>query len=288
MSEPILVTRREELLSHLAELRRRGERLALVPTMGYLHDGHVSLIREAARRADRAAVTIFVNPTQFGPNEDLARYPRDLAGDLKKCADAGAWLVYAPADPAEVYPPDFQTWVEVTEVSQGLCGDRRPGHFRGVATVVLKLFHLFRPELAFFGEKDFQQLAVLRRMVRDLDLDAGLELVGMPIIREPDGLAMSSRNAYLSPDERRRALGLSRALAAAETAFRDGERDAAKLVAVARAHLDEVDRIDYVELVDADSLRPIDRIARPACLLLAAYLGKTRLIDNRVIGVETR
>jgi pantoate--beta-alanine ligase len=284
MSEPILVTRRADLLPLLAESRRRGERLALVPTMGYLHAGHVSLIREAARRADRVAVTIFVNPTQFGPTEDLDRYPRDLAGDLAKCGEAGAWLVYAPADPAEVYPPGFQTWVEVTEISRGLCGARRPGHFRGVATVVSKLFLLFRPDLAFFGEKDFQQLAVLRRMVRDLDLDPYLELVGMPIVREPDGLALSSRNAYLSPDERKRALCLSRALAAAEAAYGRGERSATALLALARQELGEADRIDYVELVDAETLAPIERIERPACLLLAAYLGKTRLIDNRVLG----
>lgn len=284
MSEPILVTRRADLLPLLAESKRRGERLALVPTMGYLHDGHASLIREAARRADRVAVTIFVNPTQFGPTEDLDRYPRDLAGDLKTCGEAGAWLVYAPADPAEVYPPGFQTWVEVTEISRGLCGARRPGHFRGVATVVSKLFLLFRPDLAFFGEKDFQQLALLRRMVRDLDLDPYLELVGMPIVREPDGLALSSRNAYLSPDERKRALCLSRALAAAEAAYEKGERSAAAILALARQELREADRIDYVELVDAETLAPIDRIERPACLLLAAYLGKTRLIDNRVLG----
>jgi pantoate--beta-alanine ligase len=284
MSEPILVTRRADLLPLLAESKRRGERLALVPTMGYLHDGHASLIREAARRADRVAVTIFVNPTQFGPTEDLDRYPRDLAGDLKTCGEAGAWLVYAPADPAEVYPPGFQTWVEVTEISRGLCGARRPGHFRGVATVVSKLFLLFRPDLAFFGEKDFQQLALLRRMVRDLDLDPYLELVGMPIVREPDGLALSSRNAYLSPDERKRALCLSRALAAAEAAHEKGERSAAAILALARQELREADRIDYVELVDAETLAPIDRIERPACLLLAAYLGKTRLIDNRVLG----
>jgi pantoate--beta-alanine ligase len=282
MSEPIVVTRRAELLPLLAEVRRRGERLALVPTMGYLHEGHVSLVREAARRADRVAVTIFVNPTQFGPTEDLARYPRDLPGDVRKCGEAGAWLVYAP-DPAEVYPTGHQTWVEVTGVSQGLCGARRPGHFRGVATVVCKFFHLFRPDVALFGEKDFQQLAVLRRMVKDLDMDPWLELVGMPIVREPDGLARSSRNAYLSPDERRRALCLSRGLKAVEDAFRAGERQAEALVAIARSELRDADTIDYVELVDAESLQPIERLEKPACLLVAAYLGKTRLIDNRVL-----
>jgi pantoate--beta-alanine ligase len=188
--------------------RDGGARIALVPTMGFLHDGHVSLMREARRRADQggkpglALATIFVNPAQFGPGEDLARYPRDLEGDLEKCGAAGVDLVLAPEDPAAVYPADFQTWVEVAEVSRGLCGDRRPGHFRGVATVVAKLFGLSRPHVALFGEKDWQQLQVLRRMA--IDLDMGVEVVGMPIVREADGLAMSSRNAYLTADERGR------------------------------------------------------------------------------------
>lgn len=287
MGDPILVRTRQELLVHLRQLHERGERLALVPTMGFLHEGHLSLIREGSRRADRVAVTIFVNPTQFGANEDLDRYPRDLEGDLRKAAAAGAWLVYAPTDPAEVYPPGFQTWVQVEKLELGLCGGRRPGHFRGVATVVCKLIALFRPQLALFGQKDYQQLAVVRRMVRDLDLDAWTEIVGLPTVREADGLALSSRNAYLDPEERKRALSLSRALESAATRLRAGEREAAALVAAARAELEgQVDRIDYVELVDADSLESVERVQGSTCLLIAAFVGATRLIDNRVLDLE--
>jgi len=285
MSEPILVQTRDELLRHLRALHAGGERLALVPTMGFLHEGHLSLIREGRRRADKVAVTIFVNPTQFGPNEDLDRYPRDLAGDLARCGAAGAWLVYAPKDPGEVYREGFQTWVQVEKLEMGLCGGRRPGHFKGVATVVTKLLNLFRPHVALFGQKDYQQLAVIRQMVRDLEIDAWTEVVGMPIVREADGLAMSSRNAYLSPGERQRALALKRGLDAAAALFAAGERDAGRLVAAARAELEPaVDRVDYVELVDATTLQPVERVEGPVCLLEAAFVGTTRLIDNQVLG----
>ncbi|HEY0840751.1 MAG TPA: pantoate--beta-alanine ligase [Vulgatibacter sp.] len=281
------IDRRGALIEELRALRARGERLALVPTMGFLHEGHLSLIREGARRADRVAVSIFVNPTQFGPSEDLSRYPRDLEGDLEKCRAAGASLVYAPRDPGEVYPDDFQTWVDVEKLSLGLCGGTRPGHFRGVATVVCKLLALFRPEVVLFGEKDFQQLAVVRRMARDLDLDAWTEIVGMPIVRESDGLAMSSRNAYLSTADRERALCLRRGLDAALERFAAGERRAAALVEAAReTAVAGADRIDYVEMVDAASLQPIEKVERDACLLVAAFFGRTRLIDNQVLRVE--
>jgi pantoate--beta-alanine ligase len=263
--------------------RARGERIAFVPTMGALHEGHVSLLREGRRRGDKLALSIFVNPTQFGPQEDLARYPRDLPGDLAKAASADTDVAYCP-DAAGVYPPGFQTYVQVRELEQGLDGGSRPGHFVGVATVVCKLFNVVRPHLALFGEKDFQQLAVVRRMVADLDL--GVEIVGMPIVREPDGLAMSSRNAYLSPEERQRALALSRGLVAARLRAENGERDAGALIATARAIVEaEADRVDYVELRDAATLAPLTRLEREGVLLVAAFVGKTRLIDNLRVRV---
>jgi len=268
--------------SRVEDLRRDGLRIAVVPTMGYLHDGHLTLLRAARAAADVVILTIFVNPTQFGPNEDLACYPRDEAGDLAKARPCGLDLAFCP-DAAAMYPAGAQTFVEVRELQQPLCGATRPGHFAGVATIVSKLFHLTQPHVAFFGEKDFQQLAVIRRMVRDLDF--GIEIVGVPIVREPDGLAMSSRNVYLSPDERAQALSLSRGLAAAEAAFRDGERDAAALLAAARAPIEAAPlaRIDYVELRDADELTPVERVERRAVLAMAVFIGKTRLIDNRVL-----
>jgi pantoate--beta-alanine ligase len=258
--------------------RVRGERVAFVPTMGALHEGHVSLLREGRRRGDKLALSIFVNPAQFAPHEDLARYPRDLPGDLAKAASAGTDVAYCP-EPVAVYPPGFETYVEVRETERGLDGASRPGHFVGVATVVCKLFNVLRPHVALFGEKDWQQLAVIRRMVADLDM--GVEIVGMPIVREPDGLAMSSRNVYLSPDERRRALALSRGLIAARLRAESGERDAAALVATARAIVEpDVDRVDYLELRDAATLAPVTRLEREGVLLVAAFVGKTRLIDN--------
>jgi pantoate--beta-alanine ligase len=265
--------------------RDGGVRIALVPTMGFLHDGHLSLMREARRRADQGGkpglslATIFVNPAQFGPGEDLARYPRDLEGDLAKCGAAGVDVVLAPDDPAAVYPAGFQTWVEVSEVSKGLCGERRPGHFRGVATVVAKLFGLSRPHLALFGEKDWQQLQVLRRM--SIDLDMGVEVVGMPIVREADGLAMSSRNAYLTAEERGRAVAISRALAEARRRAGQGERDPSALASGLRAALSAAGmRVDYVELVHPETLRPVERAVPGTRALVAVFLGRTRLIDN--------
>lgn len=280
----IVARTREELAGPLAELRARGERLALVPTMGFLHEGHLSLVRRARELADRVALTIFVNPAQFGPNEDLDRYPRDLEGDLEKCRKEGVWMVFAPSDPREVYRPGHSTWVNVEgPLVEGLCGASRPGHFRGVATVVLKLFHLFGPDVALFGKKDYQQLAVVRKMAEDLDLRLRIE--GGETVREPDGLALSSRNAYLSAEERARALSLHRGLAAAKARFERGEREAAALLETAREHIEpEVDRIDYLELVDAETLTPVEELARPACMLVAAFVGKTRLIDNVELG----
>jgi len=263
------------------EARQAGRRIALVPTMGYLHEGHLSLMREARRQAGGdglALTTVFVNPTQFGPKEDLSRYPRDLSGDLAKCGEAGVDRVLAP-EAAAVYHPLHESWVDVESVSQGLCGASRPGHFRGVATVVLKLLHLSHPDVALFGEKDWQQLQVIRAMVRDLDLE--VEIVGMPIVREPDGLALSSRNAYLSVEDRVRALALSRALAEAGARARAGERRTSELLAGARATLAQAGvRVDYVEVVHPETLRPVTEAVPGSRMLVAGFVGTTRLIDN--------
>lgn len=280
MTAPTVLKTVAEVQAWTRELRASGKRLALVPTMGFLHDGHLSLMRAGRERADVVATTIFVNPTQFGPKEDLSTYPRDLTGDVTKCGAAGASVVWAPPND-EVYPKGFQTTVEVGEVSKGLCGDRRPGHFKGVATVVAKLLAVFRPEVALFGEKDFQQLQVIKALNRDLNL--GVEIVGMPTIRETDGLAMSSRNAYLKGDERQRALALSQGLFAAQALKRSGERDAEKLKAALRAPLDAAQiRVDYAEVVDAQTLRPLVMLEPTvaARALVAGFLGTTRLIDN--------
>lgn len=262
--------------------RARGERIAFVPTMGALHAGHVSLLTAAKKHGDRVVLSIFVNPTQFGPMEDLSRYPRDLVGDLAKAESAGTDVAFVP-DPKDMYLAGAQTFIEVREVSKGLCGESRPGHFVGVATVVAKLFNIVRPHAALFGEKDFQQLAVIRQMVRDLNM--GLDILGQPIVREPDGLAMSSRNAYLSPTDRARALAISRGLSESRARYAAGERNASVLVAAAMSIIQPaVDRIDYVQIRDADSLSSVDVVDRPAVILAAAYLGTTRLIDNMRLG----
>ncbi len=283
MSIPFEVIRDPAVMRERAEDQRRdGRVIAVVPTMGALHEGHLSLLRAARARADVVILTIIVNPTQFGPSEDLAKYPRDEAGDLAKARPTGVDLAFCP-DAAAMYPAGAQTFVEVRELAKPLCGASRPGHFAGVATIVSKLFHITRPHLAFFGEKDYQQLAIIRRMTRDLDF--GIEIVGVPIVREPDGLAMSSRNAYLSAEQRAQALSLSRGLAAAEALARAGERDPAKILAAARAPIEAAPlaRIDYVELRDAAELTMIERLDRPAVLAMAVFVGTTRLIDNRVL-----
>lgn len=276
----------EEAARFAEEVRLSRRRLALVPTMGFLHDGHLSLMREGRARADVVAATIFVNPTQFGPREDFSRYPRDLEGDLAKCASAGVEAVFAP-EAGAMYPEGFQTFVEVTELSKGLCGERRPGHFRGVATVVTKLLALFRPHVALFGEKDYQQLRVIKALNRDLNL--GVDVVGLPTVREPDGLAMSSRNTYLSAEDRQRALSLSRGLKTAQHLFHNGVVDARDLVMAVRRELEAASvREDYVELVDASTLQPLTRIpaGTPARILVAAFVGQTRLIDNIALGEQ--
>jgi pantoate--beta-alanine ligase len=270
-----------------AARRQSGRPIGFVPTMGALHEGHLALVREAKRRTPFVAASIFVNPTQFGPNEDFSRYPRDLASDVAKLANVGADLVFAP-DAGAMYPKGEETRVHVGALAAPLCGRFRPGHFEGVATVVTKLFALSGPCVAVFGKKDYQQLAILRRLATDLFFP--VEVVGHPIVREPDGLAMSSRNAYLSPTDRQRALALSRGLAAAWRAFTGGERGAGALRGAARGEVERgADTIDYVEIADADSLAPYDgdaKVADRALVAIACRIGATRLIDNVVLGED--
>jgi pantoate--beta-alanine ligase len=272
----------EPLRRALAALRAGGGRIALVPTMGALHAGHMALVEEARRRADHVAASIFVNPKQFGANEDLSTYPRREAADAQMLEESGCTLLWAPTL-AAMYPDGFATTVAVSGVSDGLCGASRPGHFDGVATVVAKLFNQVRPDIALFGEKDYQQLAIIRRMARDLDFD--LDIVGVPTERDADGLALSSRNFYLSEAERGSALALPRALVEAAAAIFAGTPVAETLVR-ARERLEAAgfDPVDYVELRDADTLEPMVSLDRPGRLLAAARIGRTRLIDNVAVG----
>jgi pantoate--beta-alanine ligase len=260
----------------------RGERIALVPTMGALHDGHLALVAEARRRADRVVVSVFVNPIQFDRRDDFDRYPRPLDEDAARCAAAGVDAVYLP-EAAAMYPEGFQTGVEVAGLTAPLCGAARPGHFRGVTTVVTKLFHAVRPDVAVFGEKDWQQLAVVRRMTADLDF--GIEVVGVPTVREPDGLALSSRNRRLGAEDRRAARCVPRALAAAATAVAGGETRAATIVARAATEIanEPRARLEYAELRDPATLEEVTEVAAPALLALAVWVGGVRLIDNRIL-----
>lgn len=259
--------------------RREGKRIGLVPTMGYLHEGHLSLVRESKARADVTVVSIFVNPTQFGPDEDYKKYPRDLEKDSAFLSAAGVDCLFYP-DAAEIYPPNYRTYVEVEGLQDRLCGRSRPGHFRGVATIVLKLFDIVGPDQAFFGAKDAQQVLIIRRMAADLDLD--VEVVTCPIVREPDGLAMSSRNAYLTPVQRTAARVLSTSLRWADKAVGAGERDAGRLVSGLRSILEAepLARIDYVEAIDPETLDPVAEIRGQVLVALAVFIGSTRLIDN--------
>lgn len=269
------------------EVRGEGRRIGLVPTMGFLHEGHLSLIRLARERADVVVVSIFVNPTQFGPEEDFERYPRDFERDRGLVERAGGEVIFEPSV-EEMYPPEFCTTVHVERLTEGLCGASRPGHFRGVTTVVTKLLCAVKPHVAVFGQKDFQQAVVIRRMVRDLNLD--VEVVMGPIVREADGLAMSSRNAYLSPEERRDALVLFRSLERAKEMVRAGEREASRIIEAMKEEIQArpTARTDYVAVVDAETLMPVARVKGWVLVALAVWIGGTRLIDNVVLEVNER
>ena len=274
-----IVSSVDEVRARVKAWRRQGLSVGLVPTMGYLHEGHRSLIVRAVQENDRVVVSDFVNPTQFGPGEDLASYPRDIEADARLCEAAGAHLVFHPA-PEDMYAPDFCTWVDMRSLSETLCGRTRPIHFRGVCTVVSKLFHIVAPDRAYFGQKDAQQLAIIRRMVRDLNFD--IEIVGCPIVREADGLAKSSRNTYLNPEERRAALVLSRAVFLGRDMMEKGEREASVVLSAMKACIEKepLARIDYVDMVDASSMQPVARAEGPVLCAMAGYIGSTRLIDN--------
>lgn len=272
----------EEVRAQVKAWRAEGLTVGLVPTMGYLHEGHQSLIARSVAENDRTVVSDFVNPIQFGPTEDLATYPRDIERDAALCESTGANLIFHP-EADEMYAPDFCTYVDMDHLTKGLCGKTRPIHFRGVCTVVSKLFHIVQPDRAYFGQKDAQQLAVIRRMVRDLNMP--LTIVGCPIIREEDGLAKSSRNTYLSAEERKAALCLSRGLNKGKAAVETGETDAEKVKAIITAEIEAepLSRIDYVEIVDWNNLEPVSSTEGSILAAVAVYIGKTRLIDNFII-----
>jgi pantoate--beta-alanine ligase len=273
----IRVTTVGEMKALVRRWKAEKKTIGFVPTMGYLHEGHLSLIRESKGRADITIVSIFVNPIQFGPDEDFKKYPRDLEKDSAYLQKSGVDCLFFPGA-AEMYPPGYRTFVDVQGLQDRLCGRSRPGHFRGVATVVLKLFNIVRPDLAFFGAKDAQQVLIIKRMADDLNLD--LEVVTCPIVRESDGLALSSRNAYLSPEERKAARVLSMSLRRAEQAVAAGERDAAKIIEAEPLAL-----VDYVEAVDPTSLEPVAEIRGNVLVALAVFIGSTRLIDNIRLSV---
>jgi pantoate--beta-alanine ligase len=277
----------EDMRAACRAARRGGKRLGFVPTMGALHEGHLALVRAARSSCDVVAVSIFVNPTQFGPSEDLAKYPRSFEQDRDLLASEGVGLLFAPSV-EEMYPAGGVTWITVEELSDKLDGRSRPGHFRGVTTVVAKLFHVVEPDVAFFGQKDAAQLAIIRRMVRDLNFP--VKIVACPITREADGLAMSSRNAYLDPQQRKQALVLQRTLLLVKKAWEAGEHDAAKLVAAGREEFAEEKsvRLDYLEIIDPDSLDPVEHVGDGALVAVAAVVGSTRLIDNILLSESGR
>jgi len=273
----------KEMQSFSEALRNQGKKIAFVPTMGFFHEGHLNLMREGRKRGDCVVVSIYVNPTQFGPNEDFSSYPRDFERDCELAEGVGVDVIFYPSN-EEMYPDHYHTYVTVERLTENLCGLSRPVHFRGVATVCTKLFNMVKPHVAIFGQKDFQQLTVIKRMVQDLNMD--LEVVGMPTTREADGLAMSSRNTYLSNKERSTALSLSRSLKMAKASYEGGERDALKIIGSACAFIEEHPHavIDYVKICDIRTMQDVSRMEGPCVMALAVKVGKTRLIDNYVFG----
>lgn len=274
-----LVSTAEEVRKIVAEWRKEGKTVGLVPTMGYLHEGHKSLIDASVEQNDKTVVSVFVNPIQFAPSEDLATYPRDIEMDKRLCEKAGADLIFNPK-PEQMYEKDFCTYVDMDSLTKGLCGKTRPTHFRGVCTVVSKLFNIVTPDRAYFGQKDAQQLAVIKRMVRDLNF--GIEIVGCPIVREGDGLAKSSRNTYLNRQERLAAVVLSSAIRCGEKMIREGEKKKERIIHVMKLMIEAepLAKIDYIEIVKWDNLEPVELIEGPVLAAIAVYIGNTRLIDN--------
>ncbi|MCD6188300.1 MAG: pantoate--beta-alanine ligase [Desulfuromusa sp.] len=281
-----------DIIRSVTEMRKRvvsaqaaGQTISFVPTMGFLHQGHLSLLEEGRRRGDLLVLSIFINPTQFGPGEDLDDYPRDLEQDSQLAQQAGVDIIFVPEAKA-MYPPGYATYVDVEGISETLCGTSRPGHFRGVCTIVSKLFNIIQPQVAIFGNKDFQQLAVIKRMTLDMNLP--VEILGLPIFREADGLAMSSRNVYLSPDQRRQALVLSQSLATAKELVAAGELDCATIIVQLKKYIDQQPdvRIDYVQICHQLTLEDQNRVDADSVLLLAVFIGKTRLIDNSFLVIK--
>jgi len=273
-----------EIQEHIKQLKRAGKQIGFVPTMGYLHAGHLSLIEAAVKENDLAVVSIFVNPKQFGPREDFAEYPRDLERDLDLISQAGGEIVFIP-ETAEIYPENFQSYVEVREITANLCGAKRPGHFLGVATVVNKLFNIIKPDKAYFGQKDAQQCQVIKRMVLDLNMD--VEIIVCPIVREADGLALSSRNVYLNQEERKQATVLSQALFKAQELIRDGERDSTTIKNIMEKMITQkpLAKIDYISIVDEITLQDVQHLNQNILIALAVKFGNTRLIDNIILEV---
>ena len=274
-----IVSTVNDVRSTVKEWKKNGLKVGLVPTMGFLHEGHLSLIKKAVSENDKVVVSVFVNPTQFGPNEDFEAYPRDLNKDAALCEEAGADLIFHP-EPEEMYPDGFCSSVNMTGLTDALCGKSRPIHFQGVCTVVSKLFNIAAPDNAYFGEKDAQQLAIIKRMVKDLNFD--IKITGCPIIREEDGLAKSSRNTYLNPEERQAALVLSKAVKCGRNLVEDGEKDSAVILKEMKSIIENepLARIDYVEIVDMNTMKDIDKVKGDVLCAMAVYIGKTRLIDN--------